>query len=181
MGLSLLLSALSAFIYPSSSPPLTLSCIITNPHNQPGRRARSMIFISLFKVRVVEEGDAGMGCVGWDLGGQSSISPSATNSLSHSGAITTPHPPPAPLPTHTLVCFLICEKRVTAPVSFNFNILSLELGYSSHTGRKSQNQGENPMRPGPYLYLCSSPCLARVAGVNYSLSNTRHSFPHTQL
>lgn len=142
-----------------------------------------MIFISLFKVRVVEGGDAGMGCLDWDLGGQSSISLSTTNSLGHSGAITTPHPPPPHTQhTHWSVSSSV-KKRVAAQVSSSFHILPSELGYSSHTGRRSQNQGKTPTIPGPYLYLCISLCLACGAGVNCSLLNARHmnSFPHTPL
>lgn len=45
------------FIYPPH--PAAFSCIITNPHNPPGRRAGSMIFILLFKGRVLEKGDTG--------------------------------------------------------------------------------------------------------------------------
>lgn len=91
-----------------------------------------MIFISLFKVRVVEGGDAGMGCLDWDLGGQSSISLSTTNSLGHSGAITTPHPP-LPHTQHThwsvsssvkkewlhkfLPVFIFCHQSWVTPVT----------------------------------------------------------------
>lgn len=53
-----------------------------------------------------------MGRLGWDLEGQSSISPSAANYLGHSWAITSPHPPtPVPANTYTLVSFLICKKK----------------------------------------------------------------------
>lgn len=48
-----------------------------------------------------------MGCLGWDLGGQSSIPSSVTNSpgaLGQSPSFTC-HPN-----THTLVCFFICTK-----------------------------------------------------------------------
>ena len=48
-----------------------------------------------------------MHCLDWDLGGQSSISPSATDCLGPSEAITPSHPQR----THTGLSFLICKKR----------------------------------------------------------------------